>query len=180
MTRLTRHTSLRNLTKLDSIWALVVLMMVQVVAGCSGIVTPNSGSTSALAVTSSTVPAAKAQAAYSATLTASGGTAPYTWSMTSGTLPTGLTFAASGTISGMPTQAGSSSFTVQVTDSSSPAKTASQPLSMTVSAATAQLQISSSSAPSGQVGVTYATTLSATGGTTPYSWSVRRELYPLA
>ena len=178
MTRLTRRSSLRSLSKTDSIWALVVFMMVQLVAGCSGIVTPNNASTSALSVTSSTIPAAKAQTAYSATLTATGGTAPYTWSMTSGTLPTGLTLAASGTISGMPTQAGSSSFTVQVTDSSSPAKTATQPLSIAVAAATAQLQVGTSSIPSGQVGVAYATTLLASGGTTPYSWSVSSGALP--
>ncbi len=178
MTRLTKRSWLRSLTKTDSIWALVVLMIVQVVAGCSGIVIPNNASTSVLSVTSSSVPGAKAQTAYSATLTATGGTAPYTWSMTSGTLPTGLTLAAIGTISGMPTQVGNSSFTVQVTDSSSPAKTATQPLSIAVAAATAQLQISTTSIPSGQVGVAYAATLSATGGTTPYSWSVSSGILP--
>ncbi|MGB2635563.1 MAG: putative Ig domain-containing protein [Candidatus Acidiferrum sp.] len=178
MTRLTKGSSQRSLTKTDSIWALVVFMMVQFVAGCSGIVTPNKASTSALSVTSSTVPTAKAQTAYSATLTATGGTAPYTWSMTSGTLPTGLALAASGTISGMPTQVGNSSFTVQVMDSSSPAKTAMQPLSITVAAATAQLQIGTTSIPSGQVGVAYATTLLASGGTTPYSWTVSSGTLP--
>ena len=63
-------------------------------------------------------------------------------------------------------------------DSSSPAKTAMQPLSITVAAATAQLQIGTTSIPSGQVGVAYATTLLASGGTTPYSWTVSSGTLP--
>jgi hypothetical protein len=54
---------------------------------------------------------------YSQTLSATGGLAPYTWSVASGSLPTGLTLAtASGVISGTPTTAGTSSFTVQAQD----------------------------------------------------------------
>ena len=58
--------------------------------------------------------------AYSATLTASGGTMPYSWSVTAGTLPTGLALASgTGVISGTPTGTGTSNFTVQVTDTNS-------------------------------------------------------------
>ncbi|MGA8231675.1 MAG: putative Ig domain-containing protein, partial [Candidatus Acidiferrales bacterium] len=61
---------------------------------------------------------------------------PYTWSVSSGTLPTGLTLGAStGTISGSPTASGTSSFTLKVTDSSSPSQTASQTFSIAISAA---------------------------------------------
>ena len=71
--------------------------------------------------------------AYSATLTASGGTPPYTWSI-SGALPVGLTLnSGTGVISGTPTAAGTASFTVQVSDSA--AITAAKPLSITVTAA---------------------------------------------
>ncbi|MGA8232932.1 MAG: putative Ig domain-containing protein, partial [Candidatus Acidiferrales bacterium] len=73
---------------------------------------------------------------YSATAAATGGTTPYTWSVSSGTLPTGLTLVAStGTISGSPTASGTSSFTLKVTDSSSPAQTASQAYTIVISAA---------------------------------------------
>ena len=68
-------------------------------------------------ITTSSLPNGTVQAAYSATLQATGGTTPYTWSVLSGSLPAGLTLtAASGAISGTPTTAGTSTFTIQVTD----------------------------------------------------------------
>ncbi len=54
---------------------------------------------------------------YSQTLTAAGGTAPYSWNLDTGSLPAGLTLdAASGTISGTPTATGTATFTVRVSD----------------------------------------------------------------
>jgi hypothetical protein len=150
---------------------------VQLIAGCSGVVVP--GVHDLLSILTGSIPSAKQQTAYSATLSASGGTAPYTWSLSSGSLPAGLTLSGSaGQISGMPSQTGTSSFTVQVADSSSPPQTAKQQLSITVSGATATLQISSTSIPSGQVGVAYSDTLSVSGGTSPYTWSVSSGSLP--
>jgi hypothetical protein len=92
----------------------------------------------ALTITTTSLPGACLASAYSATLQASGGTTPYTWSISSGTLPTGLTLAAStGVISGTPTTTGTSSFTVQVADAA--AATATKPLSITVSATCSKL-----------------------------------------
>lgn len=54
--------------------------------------------------------------AYSASLQATGGIAPYTWSIAAGALPAGLSLAADGTLSGTPTEQGSFDFTAQVTD----------------------------------------------------------------
>jgi hypothetical protein len=93
---------------------------------------------SALAVTTTSVPEATVGVPYAATLTASGGTAPYTWSLLSGTLPEGLSLATTGEISGTATTAGTASFTVQVADAADPAQTASQALTLTVTAATLQ------------------------------------------
>src|SRR6266851_9495315 len=57
-------------------------------------------------------------AAYSETITAQGGTPPYTFAMTSGALPTGTTLnSSSGVISGTPTAASTFSFTITVADS---------------------------------------------------------------
>lgn len=83
-----------------------------------------------------TLPSAAVATAYAANLVASGGVPPYTWSITSGQLPSGLRFdAASGAIAGVPILATTSSFTVQVMDSigSTPA---SQNLLITVGTGT--------------------------------------------
>ncbi|MCX7170528.1 MAG: CHRD domain-containing protein [Proteobacteria bacterium] len=73
--------------------------------------------------------------AYSQTLTATGGFTPYTWAVANGALPAGLSLSTAGVISGTPTAAGSSSFTVRVTDSATAAATATQALSLTTAAA---------------------------------------------
>jgi len=115
---------------------------------------------------------------YHAILSATGGTSPYSWSMISGALPAGLTLASSGSITGTPTQAGNSAFTVQVSDSSSPVQTASKALSISISLAGGPLQISSVSLPSGQVSSAYSTTLAAIGGVSPYTWTVTSGSLP--
>lgn len=76
--------------------------------------------TQTLTITTTSLPAATPGTSYSAQLTATGGVGAYTWSLTSGTLPTGLTLATNGTISGTPpaTSAGQTyTFTITVTDS---------------------------------------------------------------
>jgi PKD repeat protein len=74
--------------------------------------------------------------AYSATLNASGGTMPYTWSISSGALPAGLTLnSGTGSIAGTPTTAGLFNFTALVTDSANPAQSISRPLSINITAA---------------------------------------------
>ncbi len=72
-----------------------------------------------LAITTTGFPAGQVQVSYSAPLQATGGTAPYTWSLLSGALPDGLSvISATGVIAGIPTAAGSFSFTIQVSDTS--------------------------------------------------------------
>ncbi len=85
-------------------------------------------------VTTASLPQGSVQSAYSQTLTASGGTAPYTWSLSSGSLPAGLTLnGATGAITGTPTTPAGSSFTIKVTDSTTPTpQTATANLSITV------------------------------------------------
>ncbi len=93
-----------------------------------------------LAITTASLPAGTVGVAYSATLTASGGTPPYTWSLASGSLPAGLTLNSSA-ISGTPTAAGTANFTVQVFDSASPAANITKALSITVAAAATAVTI---------------------------------------
>ena len=86
-----------------------------------------------LKVTTTSLPQGLIGAVYGQTLAASGGTAPYTWSISSGSLPPGLTLTPStGVLTGEFTSAGKSSFTVKVTDSSSPVQSATEALSITV------------------------------------------------
>jgi hypothetical protein len=90
-----------------------------------------------LTVTTTSLPAATLGQAYSATLAATGGVSPYTWSVTAGALPTGLSLdPATGVISGTPAVQGTGSFTVGVTDSESPPMAASQALSITAGGCT--------------------------------------------
>jgi hypothetical protein len=91
----------------------------------------------ALTITTTALPAGTVGVGYSATLTATGGTPPYTWSLVSGSLPAGLSLTPnSGAISGTPTAAGTSSFTVQVTAG---AQSATKALSITVNTVTATI-----------------------------------------
>jgi len=72
-------------------------------------------------ITTTSLPGGSVGSLYSATLGAQGGTTPYHWSIASGSLPAGLSLNTStGTISGTPTTAQTSSFTIKVSDSSSP------------------------------------------------------------
>src|SRR5438876_4245512 len=128
-----------------------------------------------LQVTSSQLSGGTAGTTYSATLSASGGTSPYSWSVSSGTLPTGLSLSSSGTLSGTPTVAGAFPFTVTVKDAVSGSASAS--LSINV-VGLPPLQITSSQLPGGTVGSAYSATLSASGGTSPYSWSVSSGTLP--
>jgi hypothetical protein len=76
---------------------------------------------------------------YSSALQATGGVPPYTWTLTSGVLPAGLSLASSGVISGTPTNQETQSFTVQVADSQTPASTATATLSLTITGPTGRL-----------------------------------------
>jgi Putative Ig domain len=67
-------------------------------------------------ITTSTLPPAQQGSVYSAVFTATGGTAPYSWSVSAGTPPPGPTMNATGNFVGIPTAAGTFSFTAMVTD----------------------------------------------------------------
>jgi hypothetical protein len=86
-----------------------------------------------VAITTTSLPDGQVNVAYSQPLAATGGTPPYAWSVSAGSLPAGLSLDPStGVISGTPTTAGTSSFTVMVTDSDVTPETATANLSITV------------------------------------------------
>jgi hypothetical protein len=86
-----------------------------------------------LAVTTTSLPNAKRNKNYSRALTATGGLAPYVWSLAGGSLPPGVTLnGATGVISGKPTAIGTYSFTVQVGDSQGTPAVDTQALTLVV------------------------------------------------
>jgi len=105
-------------------------------ASASASVTISPSQSQALAITTFSLSKATAGIAYSNSLTASGGTTPYSWTLASGTLPAGITIQAPGSLSGTTTQTGSFTFSVHVADSSSPQQTATQSLTLTVNSST--------------------------------------------
>jgi hypothetical protein len=125
---------------------------------------------SALTITSApTLPVGAVGVSYSQSVVVVGGTSPYTWSISSGGLPAGLSLApASGAISGSPTSAGSFTFTVQVMDSTS----LTQTKAFTIVVVAGLTVTTAPVLPSDSVGVSYTATLAAAGGQTPYTWSV--------
>jgi hypothetical protein len=159
--------------------ALALAACVLLIAGCSGVSTQQSEQPppAPLAVGTTSLPNGEVNTAYSATLAATGGTAPYSWTLAAGTLPSGITLdKASGALGGMPDAAvAGTPLTFQVSDSSSPAQTTQAQLTLTVVPA---LTVTTTSLPNGQVGAPYSATLAATGGTAPYTWALTAGTLP--
>lgn len=162
-----------------SITALAASLAVLTVNGCGGggSSTPRP-STQPLTISTNSLPDGTLGSAYNAGLQASGGSGTKTWRITAGNLPAGLTLSGSGSISGTPGEpAATSTFTIQVTDSSSPPKTATKSLTLkTVD--NSPVTITTTALPDVRVDTDYHVVLAARGGTTPYLWSVVGVLPP--
>jgi Putative Ig domain len=114
-------------------FSLLLLLGLLLLQGCASSSSGDPNPTP-LAISTTSLPSGQVGAAYSTTLGASGGTTPYTWTLTSGTLPTGLILnAATGAITGTPTLSVTNSpLTFQVRDSGSPAQTKTVNLTLTI------------------------------------------------
>jgi Putative Ig domain len=173
-------------------WLVPVAVMALALAGCGGSSTaPSSQATSdpppgsspsppsdppptptPVTIATTSLAAGTVGNAYAITLAASGGTAPYKWALTGGSLPSGLSLdAATGTIAGTPSSPASQlALTFQVTDSSSSAQTAAVTLSLTIGPGAISIAISP-----GRAGVTASQQLDLTATTSDSSgvtWSV--------
>ncbi|HET9868224.1 MAG TPA: Ig domain-containing protein, partial [Nitrospira sp.] len=129
-----------------------------------------------LAIITTSLPNGTVNQAYNRPVQASGGTPPFTWSVVpgTGTLPPGLTLdSTTGAISGTPTMAGSSSFTVRVADARGQSDT--QALSITIGTAPPPPNppnITTTTLPAGTVGQPYSQPVQVTGGTGALAWSL--------
>ena len=145
---------------------------------CTGLGTPNgtaminalAGSPVPIIMTGNALPAGLVGTAYNQGLTANGGIAPYSYSISSGSLPLGLGLGSTGVISGTPTASGTANFSVQVTDSKGNSSTTA--FSLLVYPLGTPIIATSSPLPAGTMGATYDQTLTANGGATPYTWNL--------
>jgi len=148
-------------------------------AGCgdiSNVSPPPAGPGPLTIVTNSPLPSGTVNQPYATVLGGSGGITPYTWSLASSSpaLPAGLFLdATAGTITGTPTTTGTTTPIFRLDDSSSPTETVQKSLTITITTTPQPLTITTSSLPEGAVNQPYPpTTLQATGGIQPYTWSV--------
>jgi N-acetylneuraminic acid mutarotase len=112
--------------------------------------------------------------AYNETLSASGGSAPYTFAVTSGSLPPGLTLSSSGSLTGTPTAGGVFNFTVTATDSNQCAGNRVYYILVNC----IDISLSPAALPNGATNVAYNQTISASGGTAPYTFAVTSGSLP--
>ncbi|MBA1330859.1 pectate lyase, partial [Candidatus Endoriftia persephone str. Guaymas] len=143
------------------------------------VVDAGTSTSTALSVDASGVGLATLGTAYSANITGSGGEGNYSWSL-SGTLPAGLSWAEAADnlsidITGTPTQAGQFQFAVNLQTAGD---SVSETLSITVVETIEPVALTTSSVPAATKDSAYSTTLQASGGVAPFSWSISSGTLP--
>lgn len=126
------------------------------------------GGNTPLTITTTTIADAMVDRPYRVSIVATGGRGAKTYTVTAGALPAGVQLAADGTLDGQPTAAGTSDFTVTVTDSANTPATDTQALTIEVVEA---LELTPETLPDTAVGDAYAASLSVSGGKPPYTFS---------
>ncbi|MFZ4858968.1 MAG: putative Ig domain-containing protein [Desulfuromonadaceae bacterium] len=133
---------------------------------------------STLTIIESVLPDARTSGPYGANIRAQFGTAPYSWRISSGTLPDGLSLSSTSTnatISGTPTTAGTATFTVEVTDSSATPQKVIRQFTLTTQGV---LAITTSNLPSLTSGQPYTAMVATTGGAAPYNFTLTSGALP--
>jgi len=124
------------------------------------------------------LPAGTVGILYSAILTTSGGVSPYSYAVTAGAIPAGLSFNPNGTLSGTPVAAGNFNFTITATDSSGAPGPYSASRAYTVSIAAPTIELDPVTLPNATFGVAYSQTITADGSIAPYSFAVTSGTLP--
>ncbi len=133
------------------------------------------GTGGGLSILTGALPPALEGAPYGATLLGSGGTPPYTWSLASGTLPSGIALdAVNGTLSGTPAVPGVYTFTLRLATADA---STSRPFALQVDADTVPV-ITTTALPDAQEGQTVSEPLGRTGGNGPFVWTVAAGSLP--
>jgi uncharacterized protein (TIGR03437 family) len=129
----------------------------------------------ALQVPAATLPAGLISSAYSSGLTATGGAPPYTWTLSSGTLPAGLALRSAGTVTGLPLQSGAFTFGVRATDFTGASAVGA--VSLTIAPPALALTPASGALATGMATVDYpAQSITVSGGTPPYKFAIAGSL----
>jgi putative Ig domain-containing protein len=116
---------------------------------------------------------------YTQTVTASGGVAPHTFSITSGSLPTGLALnSTTGVISGVPTTVGNFTFTVTGFDANFCPGSRTYTVVIGVPCTGVTITLSPTLLPPGSQGQSYSQQVTATGGTGPYQYAITSGFLP--
>jgi putative Ig domain-containing protein len=121
-------------------------------------------------IDTASLPSGRATVAYTATVHATGGTGTYTWSVTAGALPAGVSLnPATGAISGTPSAAGTFSVTVSAADATDATNTATAAYTIAIGAA--PVRVTTTSLPAGRETIAYTASEQAAGGGGSFTWS---------
>ncbi|MEG3143365.1 Ig domain-containing protein [Sphingomonas sp. RT2P30] len=141
-------------------------------------ITVASGAPPAITIDPTTLADAVTDRSYRSDLTASGGTPPLGFAITAGALPTGLSLSPGGAIAGTPRVGGSFSFTVTATDIYSDGGPYSGSRNYTLTVAAPTVLLTPATLPDGAVTAAYSQTITASGATAPYAFSLSAGALP--
>ncbi len=127
----------------------------------------------ALSISTITLPSGTTGIAYSQTIAPTGGTAPITFAISTGTIPTGLTLTTAGVLSGTPPATGTFTFDVVATDAVG--ATAIQSYTVNV---TDSMVFTTTTLPASTINIPYSQTITATGGMSPLTYAVTAGSLP--
>ena len=127
-----------------------------------------------IALSPASLPGATASYAYNQSFIAGGGTAPYAYSVASGSLPPGLTLSTAGLLSGTPASVGSFDFVVRAADTN----TCWQSKSYTLLVGCPAITVGPAALLNGMAGNAYQQTLTASGGYGPHTFALATGTLP--